>query len=424
MRLAPHGRVRSRPSRQHVAGQSVRTALGSLLAHKFRSSLTMIGIILGVCGVLTINAVGQSQNAALAAQLAQLGSNLVSVASAAANVGGVSGGAGSLPSLTVRDAQAIREQVPDVAAISPGVSGQAPVVNGRLSWGTSVQGVYPEYQVIANDVTRLGAFFTAQDEAAGQPVAVLGQTVADHVFPATNPLGAIIRLRNVNFRVVGVLAAKGHNGQRDLDDVVLIPFSTGQQRLFGYASVGGLLLQVDSTSHLPGVLTGINRVLRSTRHIAAGRPDDFRVTNYQQLVDSAGQEAAAITMIMSAIAAVALTLGGFGLMNIMLMAVTDPTTEIGVRMAVGAQPGDVLLQFLSEAATLTIIGGLLGVVAGFAASAAIPYLAKPLANYPAWPAPGAIAVALGVSLAVGLLFGLYPAHRAAHLNPIEALRYE
>lgn len=410
--LPPRGRGRP----WATAARAIRAGLAGSAAYKLRAGLTMLGVIIVVCGVLTISAFGQVANGLAAESLAQFGTTLVSVSAVEGT------GAPALP-LTEQDVQAIR-QLPHVLAASPMRMDEEQAGAGNQSWSTAVSGVYPEMQAVLNLSTSAGAFFTAQDEQSGAPVAIIGRSMATQLFGGSDPIGQQVRLRNVNFRVVGVLVAKGHNGQQDLDDVVLIPFSTGQQRLFGYAGIGGLLLQADSTSNLPQVVTGINRVLRSTRHIAAGRPDDFRVTNYQQLVDSARQQAAAITMIMSAIAAVALTLGGFGLMNIMLMAVTDRTTEIGVRMAVGAQPGDVLLQFLSEAATLTIIGGLLGVVAGFAASAAIPYLAKPLANYPAWPAPGAIAVALGVSLAVGLLFGLYPAHRAAHLNPIEALRYE
>ncbi len=407
-----------------ATAQSVRSALEALAAHKFRSAMTMIGIIIGICGVLIINAIGQSQNMAIAAQLAQLGSNLVSISPGFAQTGGVSAGAGSRPTLTASDALAIRDQVAHVLAISPQIGGSEEVINGRLNYATSVLSANAAIESIQSYGIRLGAFFTDEDDAHGVAVAVLGQTVVDHLFPGTSPIGAQVRIRNADFTIVGVLQAKGHNGQSDLDDVVIVPFHTGQQRLFGYGNVASILLQVDRTDNIPAVVAGATKTLEQSHHVAPGRPDDFVVRNFQQIVDSAKQQAAVLTTVLTAVAGVALAIGGFGIMNIMLISITERTQEIGVRIAVGARPSDVLLQFLIEALTLCLVGAMCGILAGYAVATLITHMSSLLTRYPALPTAGAVGAAVGVAILTGLVFGFYPAQRAARLDPIVALRYE
>jgi len=407
---------------RQAAGQSARAALGALLAHKVRSAMTMVGIVLGICGVLVIDAVGQAQDAAVAAQLAKLGSNLITVTPGVVRTGGAAGS--TRPTLTLEDAAVLQAQLPDLAALTPEVTGRVPAIVGPLAYTTTVVGARPALQQVQNDAVAQGRFFTAAEDSAGSSVAVLGQTVVDKLFPGQDPVGQHLRLRNVDVQVVGVLAAKGHDGQTDLDDVVIVPLHTAQQRLFGYGNLASILLQADRTEDIPAVLADVTATLERAHQIAAGQPDDFSVHDDEQVAQAARQQTALLTRVLSAVAGIALAIGGFGLMNIMLIAVTERTAEIGVRLAVGARPADVLAQFLEEAATLTLVGGAIGVAAGYLAAGVLTHAVPALAAHPAWPRSGAVGLALGVSLSTGLLFGLYPAYRAARLNPIQALRYE
>jgi putative ABC transport system permease protein len=404
------------------AGQSARAALGALLAHKVRSVMTMFGIVLGVCGVLVIDAVGQAQDAAVAAQLAKLGSNLVTVTPGIVRTGGAAGNA--RPTLTLQDADLLQAQVPDVAALTPEVTGRVPAIAGPLAYTTTVVGARPALQQVQNDALARGRFFTTAEDDAGASVAVLGQTVVDKLFPGQDPLGQYLRLRNVDVRVVGVLAAKGHDGQTDLDDIVIVPLHTAQQRLLGYGDLASILLQADDTADIPAVLSGVTATLERAHHLPPGQPDDFSVHDYEQVAEAARQQTALLTRVLGAVAGIALAIGGFGVMNIMLIAVTERTPEIGIRLAVGARPADVLAQFLEEAATLTLVGGAIGVATGYAAAGILTHTVPALAAHPASPRPVAVGLALLVSVGTGLLFGLYPAHRAARLDPIHALRYE
>jgi putative ABC transport system permease protein len=404
------------------AGQSARAALGALLAHKVRSVMTMFGIVLGVCGVLVIDAVGQAQDAAVAAQLAKLGSNLVTVTPGIVRTGGAAGNA--RPTLTLQDADLLQAQVPDVAALTPEVTGRVPAIAGPLAYTTTVVGARPALQQVQNDALARGRFFTTAEDDAGASVAVLGQTVVDKLFPGQDPLGQYLRLRNVDVRVVGVLAAKGHDDQTDLDDIVIVPLHTAQQRLLGYGDLASILLQADDTADIPAVLSGVTATLERAHHLPPGQPDDFSVHDYEQVAEAARQQTALLTRVLGAVAGIALAIGGFGVMNIMLIAVTERTPEIGIRLAVGARPADVLAQFLEEAATLTLVGGAIGVATGYAAAGILTHTVPALAAHPASPRPVAVGLALLVSVGTGLLFGLYPAHRAARLDPIHALRYE
>ncbi len=384
--------------------------------------MTMFGIVVGTCGVLVINALGQAQNAALAEQLAQLGTNVISITPGITFSRGVSGGAGSRPTLTNRDVQALQQQVPYIRALTPMVNGTETLAFGGQTVGASITGAYPDIETLQSYSIQLGAFYTTADEASHLPVAVIGQTVVDRLFKGGSPLGAEIRIRGVNFRVVGVLQARGHRGQTDLDDVAIIPFSTAQQRLYG-SKLDSVLIQASSTEQIPAAMAAATAALDQTHHIAAGRRD-FDVRNFQQAIDAARQQADLLTRTLSIVAGVALALGGLGLMNIMLLSVTERTAEIGLRLAVGARPADVLLQFLVEALTITVVAGLIGLGLGFALPVALRLPVQFLAEHPAIPTAAAGIAAFAMVVATGVVFGFFPALRAARLDPVVALRSE
>jgi putative ABC transport system permease protein len=430
-RVAPPDAA-ERPSRlpaiQHTGGssalttivQSMLSALEALAANKLRSLLTMLGIIIGVGAVIVVIAIGQGAKDAVAQQLARLGTNMVTIQPGSSNVGGVPTGAGGRPTLTDKDVQAIERQVPHITAISPVVSGNSQVAYEGLNWQTRVQGVYPDYQIIQDYSTTSGAFFTQSDEDDANTVALIGQTVADNVFPGTNPVGLRFRIRNVIFQVVGVLSVKGNNGFQDQDDIVLIPYSTAERRLFGSSNVGQVQVQVDQPQHINGVIAAISQVLRQTHRLPSYKPDDFTVRNLQAILDANEQTANTIATLLTAVAAVSLLVGGIGIMNIMLVSVTERTREIGIRMAIGARARDVLLQFLVEAVTLSAVGGIIGIVFGFLVTIAVSHFA----GWRTAVAPVSVLLAFGFAALIGVFFGFYPARKAAGLDPIVALRHE
>jgi putative ABC transport system permease protein len=398
----------------------------ALASRRWRSLLTMISILIGVAGVLVIDSVGHSQREALAAQLAQFGTNVVSIQPGAATVRGVSAGAGSVPSLRDRDVALIRARVENVAALAPeDAANFQPISVGHNVNATNVVAAPPEFQAIQGLSVARGTFFARRDEETGARVAVIGPTVVRHLFPdggSRMPLGQRVRVRGVEFEIIGVLAARGHNGQTDLDNLVIVPFSTGERYLFGPNALAGILVQVDDPAHLPKVMAELKGTLERSHELPPGSSDDFRLTNFQQLIDAAQQQATLLTRILSYVAAIAMGMGGLGIMNIMLLSVTERTSEIGLLIAVGAGRRDVLLQFLAEAAALAIGGGVGGVALGFGVAAILSRLVAALTAYPELPSIGAVALSLAVSLAIGIAFGLYPAARAAWLDPIVALR--
>ncbi len=412
------------PSWGAIALQGIRTAFDALVANGVRSVLTMIGIVIGVCGVLVIDAVGQSQSAQIASTYAQLGSNVIAISTGSASIGGVSQGAASRSALTRQDADAIRRRVPHVVAVSPAESGQTQVVYGDRNTTALIQGAYPDIQVISSYSVHLGRFFTAGEESAASYVAVIGQTIVDALFPKMNPIGQQIRIRNANYQVVGVFSPKGNNGRVDLDDVAVIPFSAGQKQFFGYGKFDQILVQADQTDSIPAVIAGITQTVEDTHRFQSGSQDDFAITNDQAIIDAAKQQTARLTNILVGVAIVALAMGGFGVMSIMFATVTERTREIGIRMAVGAEPAAVLLQFLAEGITLSLVGGAIGIVCGFAASIAVQRFVAAIAQFPRLPSPGMCAIALGVSLMIGAVSSFYPARRAARMDLLEALRYE
>ncbi len=314
--------------------------------------------------------------------------------------------------------------MPDVVAVSPVVSADEEVIFGRESASTQVEAGYPDLLAVGGYSIARGAFFTQADQDAARPVAVLGATVARELFgpSVADPLGSRVRIGVSEFQVIGVLGAKGHSAQGDLDDVVLVPLSAGELRVFGQASVASILVQADEQSSIPTVIARTTAVLREQHRLRASQPNDFRVGSYRQVVEAARRGGLALNAMLSAVAAVALLLGGFGVMNVTLVAVAERTREIGVRMAVGATPRDVLGQFVAEAAVLACLGGALGVAVGFPVATLVPHLIGALATYPTGPALEAIPLGLGVSLLTGTVFGVYPAWRGSRLDPIAALR--
>ena len=404
-----------------TVGQSVLSALEALAANKMRALLTMLGIIIGVGAVIVVIAIGQGARAQVTSQLSRLGTNMVTIQPGSATPGGVATGLGGRPTLTAADVQAIQQNVSHITAISPVVNGQAQVIAGSANWNTRIQGVFPSYASIGDYQVSTGAFFTQDDEDSGAAVAVIGQTVATNLFPGgQNPVGQQVRIRNVVFQVVGVLATKGNNGFQDQDDIVLIPFSAAQRRLFGTTNVQQIQLQVDQTQNIKGVIDDATQALRQSHKLAASAANDFSIRNQQQFVNTVEQSSQTLTTLLAAVAAVSLLVGGIGIMNIMLVSVTERTREIGIRVAIGARARDVLLQFLVEATTLSAVGGVIGIVGGVAAS----FVVSRVAGWSTLVAPESVVLAFGFAAFIGVFFGFYPARKAARLDPIVALRHE
>jgi putative ABC transport system permease protein len=405
---------------------SLRIALRALRINKLRSALTMLGIIIGVGAVIAMVAIGAGAANRVKEQIASIGSNLLMVMPGAATSGGMRMGFGSTLTLTEDDARAIAIEVPGVAAAGGSMRGTAQVVFGNQNWSTVVFGVTPEYPVVRDWDVALGGFFTQEDVDGATKVAVLGETVAETLFGDGDPMGQIIRIKKVPFTVVGVLARKGQStwGQ-DQDDTVLIPLSTAKKRVLGVSqanarTVGTIHIKAAAPELIPEVEQQVSELLRQRHRLQPYQENDFQVRNLSDMF--AAQEAASrtMTLLLGAIASVSLLVGGIGIMNIMLVSVTERTREIGLRMAVGARSKDILGQFLIEAVTLALIGGLLGVLLGVGGSYAIAALAE-------WSmliTPASIAMAFCSSAAIGVFFGFYPARKAAYLDPIDALRYE
>ncbi len=400
-------------------GQSVSSAVEALQANKLRALLTMLGIIIGVGAVIVMIALGQGAQASVEARLAGLGTNLLTIMPGSANVGGVKTGAGGLPSLTEADAQAIMNQVPGVAYVSPDLrAGNIQVVAGGQNWSTTVEADYPSFFSIQNWQIAEGAAYDDTDEASAAVVADIGQTVANNLFPNSDPVGQMILIRNVPFKVKGVLASKGSNGFQDQDDIILIPYSSAQIRLFNRPYVNTIFVQVADSSQVNNVQQAITDLLETRHHIASGQPDDFRIRNNNQIIDTAQQTSDTLTYLLAGVAAVSLIVGGIGIMNIMLVSVTERTREIGIRMAIGARAGNILSQFLIEAILLSVAGGIIGILVGISGSFGL----SKLAGWSTVISPQSIILSFGFAALVGIFFGYYPARKASQLDPIQALR--
>jgi putative ABC transport system permease protein len=404
----------------------VRVALNALWTNRTRTALTMLGIIIGVGAVITMLAVGTGAQARVEEQIRSLGSNLIVVVSGSVTSGGVRLGSGTQMTLTEDDATAIRREIASIQVATPVVRGSGQVVYGNANWSTPVLGVTPDYLEAREWPLQAGRALGPADLDGATKVALLGQTVALNLFGDADPVGQTIRIRKVPFTVVGVLARKGQSTQgEDQDDVILIPLSSAKKKLFGVSqagprAVGAILVKVREAGAMKEAEQQLRPLLRQRHHLQPEQDDDFMIRNLTEIL--AGQEAAsrALTVLLAAIASVSLLVGGIGIMNIMLVSVTERTREIGLRMAVGARRRDILSQFLVEALTVSLAGGIVGIGVGLLGSYGIAWLAQ-------WRVvvqPEAIVLAFSFAAAVGVFFGFYPARKASRLDPIEAMRYE
>jgi putative ABC transport system permease protein len=397
---------------------TVKVSLRALRRNTMRSILTALGIIIGVGAVIAMVSIGNGAKAQVEAQVASLGENVVTVFPGSFTSGGMRGGWGSMSTLTIEDAEGIGREVANVLGVSPEVRDRAQVLANGLNWNTQVMGESPEYTTIRSWKIGSGAMFTDQDVRSVAKVAVLGKTVVDQLFPDGDPVGKTVRIRNIPFKVVGILAAKGFNlfGQ-DQDDTVVIPYTSHLKRVSHHTNLNSILVQAASAKTIDKVQQNITDLLMQRRK---GREQDFTVRNQVELAQAATATSETMTVLLSAIAGVSLIVGGIGIMNIMLVSVTERTREIGIRLAVGAHGRDVLLQFLIEAVILSLLGGILGIILGVGFSE----LVSVKTGWPILVSTASVVVAVAFSAAVGMFFGFYPARKAAQLDPIEALRYE
>ena len=401
--------------------ESVKIASNALVSNKLRSILTMLGIIIGVGAVIAMVSIGMGVRDKVETSIASLGSNLIMVSPGAASSSGVRQAAGTNTTLTLKDAQAISREVVGIGAVAPSVSKQYQIVAGNMNWTTSVQGTTPEYLDVRNLTVQSGSFITSQDVDVRNRVAVIGATVANNVFANVDPVGQSVRINNAPFKVIGVLEAKGQSaGGQDQDDIIIIPLTTAQERLMGITYVQTISVQAANADTVDQVQEGITNVLRSRHRITGDKSDDFTVRNLASVMATAQETTTSITMLLGSIAAISLLVGGIGIMNIMLVSVTERTREIGIRKALGAKYSDILMQFLIEAVVIGVIGGLMGIALGIG----ISYTISSFAGWKTVITPLPIIVSFGFSVGIGLFFGLYPARKAALLNPIDALRYE
>ena len=404
-----------------MTGPVLKIALRALARNKARSALTMLGIVIGVGSVIAMVSLGQGAQQQVKQQISSMGSNLLIVTSGSRTAGGVRGGAGTANRLTPEDATAILRDTTTVAAISPGVSSSATVVFGNQNWTTRAEGVGIDYLAIRGRAVAGGEFFTDSDIRSAARVAVIGQTIAAELFGGADPVGQTIRVRNLPFRVVGTLAAKGQSSMgQDQDDVLLLPYTTVMKKLQSTTFLSTIYVSAVSEQATTQAETEIAALMRSRHNIRAGQDDDFTVRNLTDIAEAAEQSSQVMTMLLGGIAAVSLLVGGIGIMNIMLVSVTERTREIGIRMAVGAKTGHVQNQFLIESLVLGLLGGLGGILMGAAVSYGVSYGF----GWPQSISPLAVVGSVLFSMAIGIFFGYYPARKAAALDPIEALRFE
>jgi len=405
--------------------QTLRVAVRALTRNKLRSFLTTLGMVIGVSAVIAMVAIGDGAKARVEAAFAAMGSNMLIVLPGTSTSGGAMGGFGSMPTLTWDDLKAIQTEVPTVRAAAAQLRSSAQVMSEDQNWTTSVFGTTPEYFQIRTWPAAHGELFSQSDVDGGTKVAVIGQTVADKLFgPSSNPVGQVVRVKNIPFVVTGVLAKKGQSqwGQ-DYDDIVIVPVSTFQQKIQGGLKnviAGSIAVSATGADTTARAETQIRGLLRDRHRLAQGADDDFSIRNLSEIASAQQEGTRTLTTLLAAIAAVSLLVGGIGIMNIMLVSVTERTREIGLRMAVGAKPSDIRLQFLVEALALAVMGGLIGVALGLAG-------AWRLATSFGWEVlyrPDVVAIAVVFSGLVGVVFGLYPAHKASQLDPIQALRFE
>ena len=400
-----------------------RVALRALARNKMRSSLTMLGIIIGVGSVIAMLGIGQGASAQIQSQIAQLGNNMLFVWSGSMNSGGMRGGQGSNNTLTPEDALAIEAECPSVKATSPGVRANGQLVFGNQNWSASsgIQGVNEKFPEIRAWPMGTGEFFSEGDVRNGARVCVIGKTIADNLFAGSDPVGQTMRIRNLPFRVIGVLSSKGQNQMgQDQDDTVLVPYTTAQKKMLSITHVHQIMVSAISPAATFTAEKEMTDLLRQRHKITPNQEADFIIRNMTDVAEAAEESSGTMTTLLAVIASVSLIVGGIGIMNIMLVSVTERTREIGIRMAIGARSGVIRRQFLIESITLSVVGGAIGVILGLATLIIV-------GNTLGWPtlfSPVPIIGSVAFSVLVGVLFGYYPARKAASLDPIDALRYE
>jgi putative ABC transport system permease protein len=399
----------------------LKVALRSIVRNRMRSLLTSLGIIIGVCAVIVMVAIGEGSQARIEGQIASLGTNVLIVFPGATRMGGVSQGAGSANQLTLDDVEKLSEEGTLFAAVSPIVRSMGQAIGGGNNWNTQVSGVSTEYLEIRAWDLGSGEFFTERDIISNAKVAVIGKTVADELFPGQDPVGEKVQIRNTPFKIIGTLSEKGQNAMgMDEDDVLLAPSTTVLNRLKGGRYIDMINVSAVSTEQMEAAQQEVITILRDAHDLKEGEDDDFRVRSQADITEMATETTGILTVLLGSIAGVSLVVGGIGIMNIMLVSVTERTREIGIRLSIGARPSDILTQFLAESVVLSVIGGIMGILLALGISFV-------LGNFTSlWVVvnPAIVLLAFSVSGAVGIFFGFYPARKAAALNPIDALRYE
>ena len=403
---------------------TIKISIKALTVNKMRSALTMLGIIIGVGAVITMLAIGTGARQRISEQISSMGSNLLIILPGSTTTSGVRMGAGTQPTLSLTDVEAIQKECPSVAYVAPIHNGVAQIVYGNLNWSTGIVGTTPAMLEVRDWPLAAGRSFTDDDVRSASKVCLLGQTVVANLFGIIDPLGQIIRIKNIPFTIIGVLDSKGQSPQgQDQDDTIYIPVTTAQKKLFGTSFPGmvrTIMVKAKSADDLSSAEKQITELLRQRHHIAAKQDDDFTVRNLTQIMQTAEQSTKVMTLLLGAIASVSLLVGGIGIMNIMLVSVTERTREIGIRMAVGAKTWDIRLQFLIEALTLSLIGGIVGIIMGVSGALVL----SALAGWPTIVSLLSVLLAFSFSGLVGIFFGFYPAYKASLLDPIDALRYE
>jgi len=396
-------------------------ALQALVANKLRSLLTMLGIIIGVGAVIAMVSVGMGVRSNVTSSISRLGSNMLIVQPGSSNRGGVRKAMGSMQTLKYDDAKAIKSKIKDIDYVSPTVSSSYQIVNGNQNWNTSVQGVTPEFMAIRSLEVSNGSFISENDLNKRNRVCVIGTTVASNLFNEENPVGKTIRVNNQPFRIIGLLASKGQSSVgQDQDDVVYVPLTTAQERMLGITYIQSINIQVSSQDKMDQVQEQVETLLRQRHHIVGGKDDDFHVRNLTSLMQTMSETTSMITLLLGSIAGISLIVGGIGIMNIMMVSVTERTREIGIRKALGATYSNIMMQFMIESMVIGIVGGIIGIGIGCIASELIAKFGNFTTVITALP----IIVSFVFSVGIGLFFGIYPARKAAKLDPIEALRYE
>ena len=407
-------------------GDCIIAALGAIQANVLRSVLTALGIIIGVAAVIVMISVGAGAQKQVDDVIKKLGSNLVIVVPGTTTSGGARGARGSRPTITEDDAIAIQNEIPTVKVSAPAVRGSGQIIFGNQNWSTVIRGVTPDYGQAREWEIADGRWFSNDEVRSAAKVALIGETVSESLFGNDNPVGQIIRIKRVPFTVIGTLVGKGETPMgNDMDDAVFIPLTTAKKRTLGGRRLSGRLVGVvfvksNSAEVVDDTIRDMTKLLRQRHKIRPGQPDDFFVRNLSSILEARANSSRVMNLLLAAVASISLIVGGIGIMNIMLVSVTERTREIGLRMAVGAKGRDILLQFLIEAVTLSLIGGVIGIVFGLGGS----YMIAMIGESPAIVQPFSIFLAFGFAAAVGIFFGFYPARKAARLDPIEALRYE